>query len=449
MVSSKTPPSPSTLTIHTTTLFSPTHKTFLPNISLTISPQTGLITSIYTRTTPLPATIPPPDIDLRNLYILPGLTDAHTHILLHEYRSVSALNQTRDESAPSRTIRAVHHLRRALMAGYTTYRDLGTESLGDTDVHIRNAVNRGLTPGPRLYVATEPLASSGGYEIRVENTSLTQVPRLADPCDGVEGVRAGVRRRLGAGADVIKFYADYRKRRLRFPAPEWEGALPVQFPPEGKGGENPNLVLFTEEEIRVGVEEARRARCPVAAHAVSREAVRGAARAGVTTVEHGFNPDEEEGEEGGEEEEEKERWGIFREKGTIWVPTLSIFEALGQSTERMQAAVLRAWKAGVKLATGCDTGPWPHGRNVREIELMYEGGVPLEEVLVAATIHGWEACGGDWCGRRFGWFEAGCAADLIALKGDVREDIYALRDVDFVMKDGRVWKRDGAFVGFE
>lgn len=275
------------------------------------------------------------------------------------------------------------------------------------------------------------------------------MPRLADPCDGVEGVRAGVRRRLGAGADVVKFYADYRKRRLRFPAREWEGALPVQFPP-AKGVENPNLMLFTEEEMSAGVEEARRARCPVAAHAVSAEAVGMAARAGVTTVEHGYDWEEEEEEEKGEgDESEEERWKIFRQKGTIWVPTMSIFEAIGQTTKGMQASVLRAWKAGVKLATGCDTGPWPHGKNVREMELMYEGGVPLEEVLVAATLHGWEACGGDWCGRRFGWFEAGCAADLIALKGDVRKDIYSLRNVDFVMKDGKVWKRDGAFVGFD
>lgn len=435
MVSTNT--EPSSFTVHTSSLFDPKQKQYLKDISITVNPSTGLITAVFKRSKPLPIKISTPDVDLRGLFVLPGLVDSHTHIFLHDYRETPALNQTRDESPVERTIRAVNHLRAALLAGYTTYRDLGTESFGDADVHVRNAVNRGLTPGPRLFVATEALASSGGYEIRIENPGVTP-PRLSDPCDGVFGVRAGVRRRLGAGADVVKFYADYRKKQLRFPPPAWEGAPPIQFPPKTA---NPSLTQYTQEEMNAIVDEAKRVRCPVASHAISSEAVIMASRAGVTTVEHGFDNLEE-------EDDDAERIRILKELGTIYVPTMSIYENLGLSLERAQASVLRAWKSGVKLATGGDTGGFPHGENVRELELMIGAGVPLEEVLVAATLHGWEACGEEWCGRRFGWFEAGCAADIIALNGDVRDSLQSLRNVDFVMKDGRIWKRGGYAIGF-
>lgn len=130
------------------------------------------------------------------------------------------------ESLVERVCRATQHCRAALSAGYTTYRDLGTEGAFDADVHVRDSINRGIIPGPRIFCATEALASSGGYEIRVENRiGGLDVPRISDPCDGVDGVRAGVRRRIGAGADVVKFYGDYRKRALRFPASNWSGCL--------------------------------------------------------------------------------------------------------------------------------------------------------------------------------------------------------------------------------
>lgn len=207
-----------TFTIHTTTLFDSKSRTFLPDRSITVDPTTGLITSVHQRTQPLASTISPPHINLRGKVVLPGLVDAHTHLFLHSEVETPPIHQMRDESLVESVVRATNHCRAALLAGYTTYRDLGTEGAGNADVHVRDCVNRGIIPGPRMFCATDPLASSGGYEVRQENASGgTQVPRISDVCDGVVGCKAAVRRRLGAGADVVKFYADYRKRELRFP----------------------------------------------------------------------------------------------------------------------------------------------------------------------------------------------------------------------------------------
>lgn len=226
----------SLFTIHTSLLFDSKAKRFVENVSISINKSSGLITSIWTREASSSLVLSSDDLDLRGLTVLPGLVDAHTHIFLHSYEETPSLNQVRDESLPERILRAGNHLRAALKAGYTTYRDLGSEGLGSLDTGVRDAVNRGIIPGPRLFVATEILASSSGYEARIEGGSQgTIVPRMSDPCDGIEGVTAGVRRRLGAGADIIKFYADYRKRTLRFPSQNWPGCLPILHPP----GSNP------------------------------------------------------------------------------------------------------------------------------------------------------------------------------------------------------------------
>ncbi|KAF2481702.1 hypothetical protein BDY17DRAFT_169393 [Neohortaea acidophila] len=424
-------------TIHTDCLFDSKEKKFLKDTSITINPKTGLITKVYIRTQPLPASIAAPDIDLRGKCVLPGFVDAHTHIFLHAYADTPALNQMRDESLVERVIRATNHARSALLAGFTTYRDLGTESAQDADVHLRNAINRGIIPGPRIFCVTEALASSGGYEVRLENEiGGARAPRIADVCDGPVECRAAVRRRLGAGADVIKFYADYRKRALRFPASTWPGCPDVAFPPEQPQDErNPSLLLFNQEEMDAIVAEAKVARAPVAAHAATAEGVAMAAKAGCTTVEHGF-----------EDMEGSGAMEAMLEHGTIFVPTLAVAE-LFIDVKPVLAQVKKAFEHGIRLACGGDTGPFPHGENAREMELMVKAGVPLEEVLTAATLHGWMACGGDWCGRRFGWLGEGWAADLVALDGNVRRDFQAVRKVEFVMKDGRVWKRDGSAVG--
>jgi imidazolonepropionase-like amidohydrolase len=436
----------SELIIHTSTLFDSKHKTFLSNISLVVDPKTGLITETYERedeTLPSRNVSSGNTIDLRGLTVLPGLVDAHTHIFLHPYAETSSLHQMRDESLVERVVRATNHVRSALMAGYTTYRDLGTEGLRDADVHFRDTVNRGIIPGPRLFVATECIASSGGYEVRMENTLPGGVgaaaPRISDPADGVYGVRAAVRRRLGAGADVVKFYADYRKRALRFPSGGWPGQCPIEFPPSGDvlyGDRNPNVLLFTQEEMDAMVDEARMSRVAICAHAQSPEAVVMAAKAGVTSVEHGAWPSDEAIE-------------AMKANETIFVPTLSVFDlALDDGSEvnkRHRRAILAHAKAafdrGVKIACGGDTGAFAHGENARELELLVEAGIPLLDVLQGATLHGWESCGGDLCGRRFGYLQPGWAADIVAFEGDLTEDLSVLRRPAFVMKDGRVYKR--------
>ena len=430
---------PEAFKVHTDCLFDSKKKAFVKDVSITVDPSTGLITNVARRDKKLPSSIDAPDIDLRGKCVLPGLVDAHTHVLLHAYSETPSLNQMRDESLVERVIRATNHCRNALLAGYTTYRDLGTESAQDADIHVRNAINRGIIPGPRIFCATECLASSGGYEIRHENKiGGAEAPRICDPCDGLAGCRAGVRRRLGAGADVVKFYADYRKRELRFPGSQWPGCPGIMFPPEQsslEGQRNPNLLLFNQDEMDAMVDEAKTARAPLAAHASSPEAVTMAAKAGVTTIEHGF-----------ESMKDTKAMQMMKDNDTIFVPTLAVCE-LFLDVKPIQAQVKEAYDFGIKLACGGDTGAFAHGDNAREMELMIEAGVPLEEVLTAATLHGWEACGADWCGRRFGWIEEGCAADIVALVGDVREDVGTLRRVDFVMKDARVWRQDGQAIG--
>lgn len=334
----------------------------------------------------------------------------------------------RDESIIERTVRATNHVREALLSGYTTYRDLGTEAMENFDANLRDCINRGLIPGPRLFVATHALASSSGYEIRSENRQNRLVlPRASDAEDGVAGVRRAVRRRVGDGADVIKFYADYRRKVMRFP----QSGPPVRFPPS-RADANPAVPLFSQEEMDAIVEEARLAELPVVAHTGTIKGATMALRAGVTSLEH-INESTD---------------ALFEEmvkRGCIFVPTLMVFklEAPKEMFQTLLARVKRAHDLGVRFAVGGDTGTFAHGEGVLELETMIEAGLPLEDVLEACMVGGWEACGKDLCGYRFGWFEKGNRADIIALDADPRDDPKALRTVNFVMKDGEVYKQGG------
>lgn len=427
-------------TIHTSLLFDPKRKVFIPNLSIVVNEESGLITAVITRQNDddVPSDPTPNIIDLRNKVVLPGFVDAHTHIFLHAYSEVDNQRQKRDESIPERIIRAVNHCRTALLAGYTTYRDLGSENMSTFDANVRDAIARGLTPGPRLFVATRVLSSTGTLDLRTENAANGHLlPNGAGPdvVDGVLEARKAVRRRIAEGADIIKVFIDYRRRIMRSPPAQPHPYKPsVLHPPRVP---NPDVVSFSQEEVDAIVTEARLASCPVAAHAHTKEGALIAVKAGVDTLEHVVvNGDEE-------------VFAAMKEKGVILVPTLGVLEKL-QPPEKfleIMTKVKVAWDMGVRMACGGDTGTFSHGDNAREMELMVKAGIPIENVLEMCTVGGWEACGGDLCGRRFGWLEEGCQADIIALQSDPRTDPGALRKVSFVMKDARVWKRDGQAIG--
>jgi len=304
----------------------------------------------------------------------------------------------------------------------------------EADANVRDAIHRGLTPGPRLYVATKVIASTAAYEPRTENhIGGTTLPAGCDAADGPDELRKAVRRRIGHGADVIKFYADYRRRLMRFPPKQQHPYVPsMQFQPTEP---NPDYRVFSDEEMETIIAEAALAKAPVAAHAHTQEGVIAACKAGTLTIEHGTRA----GEAGLQ---------AMKDHKVIMVPTLSVSERLHAGRfDQILKQVKRAHEMGVRLACGGDTGTFPHGDNAREMELMVQAGVPVEDVLEACTVGGWEACGGDLCGRRFGWFEEGCSADIVALDADPREDKGAFRKVSFVMKDARVWKEHNVAVG--
>ncbi|KAL1836209.1 hypothetical protein VTJ49DRAFT_5449 [Mycothermus thermophilus] len=434
--------------VHTSLLFDPKRKAFLENVSVEVNSQTGAIVRLNPRRSPeLDGPLRAGDIDLRGKVVLPGLVDAHTHVFLHSDRERFHSHQMRDESHVERIVRATNHARAALLAGYTTYRDLGTEALGCADASLRDCINRGLTPGPRLFVATEALASTGGYEMRSENRLARAgspalnptLPRASDAADGVDGVTAAVRRRVADGADVIKIYADYRRRAMRFPADVPGPGGTMLFPPDRRP-RNQVTPLFSPAELEAIVAEAKRADLPVAAHAGEASTALMAVRAGVTTVEHIF----------------EDSAGVMEDlldemarRETIWVPTLATAEEYFDEEKyaRCKAAVKAAFDRGVRIAAGGDTGVFNHGGNAREVEILIEAGIPVIDALVSATSLGWMACGGDACGYRFGWWDDGNRADMVALDTDPRTDPKALRKVNFVMKDGRVWKCNGQPVG--
>ncbi|UNI24074.1 hypothetical protein JDV02_009851 [Purpureocillium takamizusanense] len=425
---------PNLVTIHAGLLFDPHSKSFRKNLSIRVDTETGAVADVFERDGSADRPIMSSDIDLRAKVVMPGFVDAHTHIFLHSYEERPAQEQMRDESIVERTVRATNHVRLALLSGYTTYRDLGSEGMGSFDANLRDTINRGLIPGPRLFVATHALTSTGSYEMRTENAANGVAgPTISDSCDGPTGVRRAVRRRVADGADVIKFYADYRRKIMRFPPLQTHPYIGgMRFPPKAA---NPQVVMFTQEEMDCIVDEARLAGLPVACHAGTARGAIMAAKAGVTSIEHGS--------EGGDELLRE-----LRRHDTILVPTLAATEAIRKDqVEAAQQLAKRAFDMGVRLAAGGDTGTFNHGQGVREMELLIDAGIPVEDVLEACMLGGWEACGGDACGFRFGWLAKGTRADVIALDTDPREDKQALRKVSFVMKDGKVWQHAGVPVG--
>jgi len=351
-------------------------------------------------------------IDLPGMTLLPGLIDAHSHVLLHPYDETSWNDQVLHEPQALRVARAVNHARATLMAGFTTLRDLGTEGAGYADVGIKQAIDQGIIPGPRLLVSTRAIVATGSYGPSGFVPEIRSPLLGAEEADGVDELVRVVRDQIGRGADWIKVYADYR----------W-----------GPNGEA--RPTFTLDELTRIVEVARSSGRPVVAHASTPEGMRRATLAGVETIEHG---------DGGT----PEVFRLMKEHGVAFCPTLAASDAVeryrgwvpGRDPEpdrlrEKRATLQAALAAGVTLCNGSDVGVFAHGDNARELELLVAWGVSPAEALRAATgtnarvLH---------LEDRIGSVKAGLLADLIAVEGDPLSDIRALRAVRLVIKGGQV-----------
>jgi imidazolonepropionase-like amidohydrolase len=349
-------------------------------------------------------------VELAGATLMPGLVEGHSHIMLHAYNETGWNDQVLHEGLALRAARAVNHLRATLMAGFTTMRDLGTEGAGYADVELKQAVEQGIVPGPRLLVATRAIVATGAYGPKGFALEW-RVPQGAEEADGVDALTRVVRDQIGHGADWIKLYGDYR----------W-GPLPGAH------------ATFSLEEMKLAVATARDAGVPVAVHAGSSEGMRRAILAGAETIEHG---------DGGT----PELFKLMVERHVALCPTLAATEATAQYSGwkkgqpeppgivQKRAIFKAALDAGVTILSGSDIGVFPHGENAREIELMVDYGMPRLDALKAAT-----SVAGRVLHMNIGEVKPGMFADLIAVDGDPATDISALRRVKFVMKAGTVYK---------
>ena len=351
-------------------------------------------------------------LDLPGMTLLPGLIEAHSHLLLHPYNEASWNDQVLKEPLALRVCRATNHARSTLLAGFTTIRDLGTEGAGQADVGLKHAIEQGIIPGPRMLVVTRAIAATGSYGPKGFAPELN-IPQGAEEADGVDGITRVVRDQIGRGADWIKVYADAAM-----------GGAAIR-------------PTFSLEELKLIVETARSAGCPVVVHAMSKEGMRRAAMAGVATIEHG---------DGGD----LEVFRLMANRGVALCPTLAASEAMSKyrgwrqgsdpepaPLKSKRAAFKEALEAGVTIANGSDVGVFAHGDEARELELLVDYGMsPVQALLSATSVNAKVLKLDDKLGR----VKPGLLADLIAVEGDPTQEIAAVRKVRLVMKGGVLYR---------
>lgn len=351
-------------------------------------------------------------IILDGLTLMPGMIEGHSHILLHPYNETNWNDQVLVESSAERVARATVHVRQTLDAGFTSMRDLGSEGSGYDDVGVKQAIQKGIIPGPRLQVAGPAIVATGSYGPKGFAPHV-KVPLGAQVADGHDDLIKVVREQIGLGADIVKVYADYR----------W-----------GPNGEA--RATFTQEELELIVKIAASSGRQVVAHAATAEGMRRAALAGVYTIEHG---------DGGT----PEVWKVMAEKNVALCPTLAAPDAILQyrgwkkgtdpEPERIQQkkkGFQQALAYGVPIVAGGDVGVFPHGDNIRELEMMVEYGMSPTACWKAITKGNAELLHLQDRGK----IKVGLLADLIAVGGQPENNISDLRKVDFVMINGEIHK---------
>jgi imidazolonepropionase-like amidohydrolase len=354
-------------------------------------------------------------IDLGDRTLMPGLIDAHVHLFLHP--GAEDL-QTVEESVPQRTILATLAARDDLMAGFTAERDMGTEGAGSADTAVRNAIDQGLIPGPRLRVSGNAVDILGGHEDAIKYNPAQHVLPNATYANNAEELVEVIREQFKEGADFIKIYQTGHDS-VR------DGKLFTPY-------------QYTEAELHVAVREAARVGSTVAVHATGEPGALYAARAGVVSIEHATELGEE-------------TMQLMHERHIFALPTFTIYEYFAEHAASPQAAARERWMialharefrkqlaAGVPIAAGSDVGPFPHGTQAREYTLMVKYGMTPLAALQAGLLNGAKLLG--WEGR-IGVLKSGYFADIVAVPGNPLEDIGAVEHVSFVMKGGVVFRR--------
>jgi imidazolonepropionase-like amidohydrolase len=354
-------------------------------------------------------------IDLGDRTLLPGLIDAHVHLFLHPGAEDW---QTVEESVPQRTIFAVLAARDDLMAGFTAERDMGTEGAGSADTAVRNAINQGLIPGPRLRISGNAIDILGGHEDAIRYNPEQHVLSNATYANNPAELVTVIRQQFKEGADFIKIYETGHD--------------------SSRDGKFSTVYQYTEEELSVAVKEAARVGKHVAVHATGEPGTLFAAKAGVVSVDHA-------------DQLSDETMRLMRDKRIFAVPTFAISEYFADHAANPQNGARqhqmlelhgqefrKQLAAGVPIAMGSDVGPFPHGTQAREFELMVKYGMTPLAALQAGTLNGAKLLG--WEGQ-IGALKPGYFADIVAVPGDPLQDIGVLNKVAFVMKGGVVYLR--------